>query len=635
MSSVATVCALWGGGALSYFEQLSLASYLAAGHPVTLYALGETTGAPEGVAVIPAETAIGRDAARSEQFRYRLMRATPGAIWTTLDICCLKTLTPDDGYLLGHDGEQIMSAPIALPPDSPALVALAEHEEALSGAPWADGVEAAHRFALTRALVATGESRRALPPEALAPIPPAKAGAVLRRGPKIEAMIGAAALVAPLYGEESKRALIGEPGGLPKYWSLLGKLIRAYGINPKRAPLPGSPPPPDTGWDVGGERPSLPSLMEPARKAEPAGRVLIVTTMKNEGPFILEWIAYHRAIGVTDFLVYTNDCTDGTDDFHDLLARKGIIAEHLDNPFKTMNGVKPQHAALSDGQTRPVAQEANWVIGMDVDEFINIHVGDGTFQDLLNAVPDANMISMPWRLYGNGFVRDFRDDFITDQFTWCAPQFCRKPHQAWGFKTAFRQDGIYRKYGVHRPVGLKPKEEHRINWVSGSGRRMPKAYHRNGWRMSKLTWGYDLVTLNHYSLRSSESFMVKRDRGRVNHVDRDQGLAYWFRMNHNAERDRSIMNKLPAARAEFDRLMQDPEIAVMHNACVAAHRRRIDELLTQPAYQDLLAEIESERMKNLSRMLKHFGNAIFLEGPSAVPQEYLKMADEMGALEHA
>ncbi|MEM9851319.1 MAG: glycosyltransferase family 2 protein, partial [Pseudomonadota bacterium] len=27
------------------------------------------------------------------------------------------------------------------------------------------------------------------------------------------------------------------------------------------------------------------------------GRVAIVTTMKNEGPFILEWIAYHRAIG--------------------------------------------------------------------------------------------------------------------------------------------------------------------------------------------------------------------------------------------------------------------------------------------------------------------------------------------------
>ena len=31
----------------------------------------------------------------------------------------------------------------------------------------------------------------------------------------------------------------------------------------------------------------------------------IVTTMKNEGPFILEWLAYHRAIGVDDFLINT------------------------------------------------------------------------------------------------------------------------------------------------------------------------------------------------------------------------------------------------------------------------------------------------------------------------------------------
>ncbi len=35
--------------------------------------------------------------------------------------------------------------------------------------------------------------------------------------------------------------------------------------------------------------------------------------MKNEGPYIVEWIAYHRAIGVDNFLIYTNGCEDGTD----------------------------------------------------------------------------------------------------------------------------------------------------------------------------------------------------------------------------------------------------------------------------------------------------------------------------------
>ena len=42
-------------------------------------------------------------------------------------------------------------------------------------------------------------------------------------------------------------------------------------------------------------------------------RILAVTTLRNEAPFIVEWVAHMRAIGVTDLLVYTNDCDDGTE----------------------------------------------------------------------------------------------------------------------------------------------------------------------------------------------------------------------------------------------------------------------------------------------------------------------------------
>ena len=41
-------------------------------------------------------------------------------------------------------------------------------------------------------------------------------------------------------------------------------------------------------------------------------RITAVTCVKNEGPFLLEWIAFNRLIGVTDFLFYSNDCTDGS-----------------------------------------------------------------------------------------------------------------------------------------------------------------------------------------------------------------------------------------------------------------------------------------------------------------------------------
>lgn len=263
-----------------------------------------------------------------------------------------------------------------------------------------------------------------------------------------------------------------------------------------------------------------------------------------------------RAIGVDDFLVYTNDCTDGTDRLLALLDARGIVT-HRDNPYRSM-GLPPQHAALQAAEAEAVVAAAGWLICMDVDEFITVKLGAGRLADLYAAAGAATMISLTWRLFGNADVHGFADRFVTEQFTRCAPELIRKPHHAWGFKTLFRNLQIYRKLGVHRPKGLKPDLWDQIHWLNGSGRRMPVGMLRNGWRSTAETYGYDWVSLNHYAVRSAESFLVKRDRGRVNHVDRDQGLNYWFRMNHNTEEDRAILRMLPAARAEFARLTPTP-----------------------------------------------------------------------------
>ncbi len=355
--------------------------------------------------------------------------------------------------------------------------------------------------------------------------------------------------------------------------------------------------------------------------------VTIVTTMKNEGPFILEWIAYHRMIGVENFLIYTNDCTDGTDVLLDLLQKKGIV-QHRDNPFRE-TGLKPQHAALQAAEKERVIRDAGWIICMDVDEFINIHVGEGRLHDLFAAIGDANMISLTWRLFGNSDIHEYRDDFIIRQFVRCAPKMVRKPHQAWGFKTLFRNIGIFKKLGVHRPKGLRPDLHDEVRWVNGSGQPIPPQMIRNAWRSTISSVGYDLVTLNHYAVRSAESFLVKRDRGRVNHVDRDQGLNYWFRMNHNAEEDRSIQRMLPALEREFAALMADPEIRAAHEYCVRKHREKIAELKSRSDYAAFYRELTSPRMEKLSRHLRVFGSAVFLSGPEVIPDEIVEKLDSL------
>lgn len=366
--------------------------------------------------------------------------------------------------------------------------------------------------------------------------------------------------------------------------------------------------------------------VKPDNVTDGRGRVCIVTTMKNEGPFILEWIAYHRAIGVDDFLVYTNDCTDCTDTLLHCLQEKGIV-QHRENPFEG-TGLKPQHAALQAAEEEPIIQDAKWVVCMDVDEYINIKTGDGTLDALFAAVPDANMIAMTWRLFGNGDVHGFEDRPIIEQFTRCAPELARKPHQAWGFKTLFQNIGLFKKLGVHRPKGLNPQLWEQINWVNGSGKLLPRDIYRNAWRSTTATYGYDLVQLNHYAVRSAESFLVKRDRGRVNHVDRDQGLAYWFRMNNNFAEETSITRMLPTLRAEMARLLAEPDIAALHAEAVRRHRTKIDDLRATEKFSIFYEEITGDRMQRLSRLHDHFGANVFLTGPDCVPDEIIAKSPE-------
>ena len=123
-----------------------------------------------------------------------------------------------------------------------------------------------------------------------------------------------------------------------------------------------------------------PSIAKPkkARKAkvkEGAPRVLVPTCMKNEGPYILEWLAYHRVMGVTDFLVFTNDCEDGTVEMLDHMQDLGYLTR-LPNPAPVFESPNFQPAALRYTELTRNFEEADYVCSMDVDEYLNIAVGD-------------------------------------------------------------------------------------------------------------------------------------------------------------------------------------------------------------------------------------------------------------------
>lgn len=357
-------------------------------------------------------------------------------------------------------------------------------------------------------------------------------------------------------------------------------------------------------------------------------RHLIVTCMKNEGPFILEWVAHHLAVGFDHFLVFTNDCDDGTDAILDTLMGAGLVTR-LDNPYESMGGgLNPQKGALKYAESLDLVQRADWVLIADVDEFVNIHTGDGTLSALFAAVPQAQLFALQWRLFGNNGLTGYADTLITSCHLACAPRYCPVPHQAWGIKTLFSTKGPgiagdYGRLGVHRP--LKRLTATMPVFVNGSGQPLPEAYADEGWRLGIRDHGYDLVTLNHYAVRNCESFLVKRDRGRVNHVERDQGLAYWMRMNINMETDRSILARLPATRAALARLHGIAGITGQHLAAVAAHRAKIASLRARADMAAFFAEISSDKMAVIARHLNQFDRATLETGPDQIPDALIAM----------
>ena len=654
--SLPTVATLWIGPALSWIEQLCLRSFVDHGHPVVLYAYEPVANVPEGIrtadanAVFPKTDYIrharsGSPAVHADAFRYRLLDRED-VIWIDADILAMRPWDLPEGHVFGWEkpGKLVCNAVLRLTPGSPTLAALnALCSDEYPVPPWAKPDERARLeaardagapvhvsllpwgvwgpAALTWFLTQTGEIAAARPQHAFYPVAFRDRRRLIRGDADLAAELPDDCLGVHLWNRRLRRRLVEHHGGLPDPGSLLDTALRRHGIEPEAAPIPDERPQDDTATAVMAEaaRHRPPPIRRTAFRQSPRvmaaiarieadgdaafgrlpppetppdpGRVLVVTSMKNEGPFILEWIAYHRAIGVTDFLVYTNDCADPTNAILDRLATRGIVTR-IDNPYDRAAGEKPQHAALKDAVRRPVYARADWVLVIDVDEFLNIHVGEGTIADFLAAANGPNVASFTWKFFGNAGVTEFDDRPVIEQFTRCAPEVLPKSRLlGWGFKSMVAKSAPYRRIGVHRPLEPDTERLGEVRWVNGSGRVMPESVLTRGWRSTRPSLGYRFATLNHYVLRSAESFLVKRERGRINHTEQDQGATYWARRNHNSETDRRILDRLPAMLAERERLLADPELARLHAGAVDWHRARIAALRADPDYAALFERI--------------------------------------------
>lgn len=308
---------------------------------------------------------------------------------------------------------------------------------------------------------------------------------------------------------------------------------------------------------------------------------VIVTCMKNECPYILEWIAYHLTIGFTHFVVATNGCSDGTVRMLRQLQRAGLVT-HVPNPPPHNRG--PQKTGYYRCRNRPAVRNADWLMTLDADEFVTVYEGDGSLDALFAAAAGANAISLQWLMFGHDGQIAFQDRPVLDQFTRSAHPMQILPTLLRSFKTIYR-GGLFAKLGTHRPNAPVARMRNTIVWVDGSGRPMPAPYIDRGWagELDGTGLGVRLGRINHYAVRSVEGFLIKRDRGDVNPArnhakTQGSGLEYWKLHDWNLVEDRRIQRHLPAVRARIEALKAIGEVGRLHEIGVAWHRTRSAEL---------------------------------------------------------
>ena len=327
------------------------------------------------------------------------------------------------------------------------------------------------------------------------------------------------------------------------------------------------------------------------RHISPHGQVTAVSMMKDEGPYVIEWVAHHLVVGFTDLVVYTNDCTDGTDDMLIRLEELGLC-HHRRNVIP--DGLRPQPSALNYAQQEPVVCQSDWVMVFDADEFLSIRYGDGTLDDLIAAAKaqDANGIVVTWRTFGSGGIVDWSRAPVTEQYLMAAPRMWNK---GWGVKTLFQFDPDYWKLGIHRP---KMKNRHiktdfpdKVNWINGSGHEMVEYFKFRGWRSIVRTVGYDWVQMNHYAVKSVDSYAIRRLRGNVNNKADKYNSDYWSLQDRNEERDDTMLRYTTRRNQIIAELLKDDVLQRLHVAAIARVEAKLAEIKQTAQYRDLVESL--------------------------------------------
>ena len=316
----------------------------------------------------------------------------------------------------------------------------------------------------------------------------------------------------------------------------------------------------------------------------PRPSATLITCLRNEGPFLIEWLSYHRAIGFDRFIIGANDCTDGS---HEMLTRLAELGEVIYIPFsRDADGKGPQYQFADLLAKAGHVVDGDWVAWLDLDEFLLVHRGDHSVQALIGDLGKADGIRINWRFFGVPPGVAWPGRQLHADLCRCAPEQFRLGGRA--DHTTFKSLYIHRngmKFYFHGPIFSETHINPPPDWRGGNG----KTLRRRAWPRKRtkfvageevalsglphFTWGQ----VNHFATRHPAFADMRRKRGRgsasipadptsksYQDTANRHSDAYFATYNLYSHHDPRILRHVPATDAQMARLLADPVLLQWH-----------------------------------------------------------------------
>ncbi|MBV9447166.1 MAG: glycosyltransferase family 92 protein [Streptosporangiaceae bacterium] len=140
--------------------------------------------------------------------------------------------------------------------------------------------------------------------------------------------------------------------------------------------------------------------------------------VKDEGDYLLEWIVYHRLLGVTHFVLYDNGSQVPVEQTVRLFAKHDDI-EVVSFPGTGPPGRGRQNQAYMDCFSR-VSGETVWLTLTDIDEFI-VPIEDPDLVVLLQRFDKYGALGVNWQTFGSSSHREKPTGLQIENFRYRTP----------------------------------------------------------------------------------------------------------------------------------------------------------------------------------------------------------------------